>query len=82
MNDGSFVLCDFTDAEFINSKFSQTVFQNVSFRNAEIIDGSFKQIIFIDHADFLNADLKGTSFSEINVLGNIVFNCKNNQVCK
>ena len=53
----------------------------LSLCNVEIIDGSFKQIIFIDHADFLNADLKGTSFSEINVLGNIVFNCKNNQIC-
>jgi len=81
MNNVAFVLCDFTEAKFINSEFSLAIFQDVSFRNAEIIDGSFKQIVFIDNADFSNADLKGTSFDEINVLGNIVFNCKNNQIC-
>jgi uncharacterized protein YjbI with pentapeptide repeats len=81
MNSIPCTLCDFTDAKFIDSEFFQTIFHNVSFRNAEIIDGSFKQTIFIDHADFSNADLKGTSFDEITVVGNIVFNCKNNQIC-
>ena len=77
----AFVLCDFTEAKFINSKFFKADFYNVSFHNAEIIDGSFKQTIFIDHGDFSNADLQGTSFDGINILGNIVFNCKNNQIC-
>jgi uncharacterized protein YjbI with pentapeptide repeats len=81
MNNVAFVLCDFTDAKFINFEFFQVVFQNVSFLNAEIIDGSFKQIIFIDHVNFSNADLQGTSFDRIDMIGNIVFNCKNNQIC-
>jgi uncharacterized protein YjbI with pentapeptide repeats len=81
MNSIPCTLCDFTDAKFIDSEFFQTIFHNVSFRNAEIIDGSFKQTIFIDHADFSNADLKGTSFDGIDMIGNIVFNCKNNQIC-
>ena len=81
MNNVAFVLCDFTEAKFINSEFSLAIFQDVSFRNAEIIDGSFKQTIFIDHADFSNADLQGTSFDGIDMIGNIVFNCKNNQIC-
>ena len=81
MNNVSFVLSDFTEAKFNNSKFFRAVFQNVSFLNAEIIDGSFKQTTFIDHADFSNADLQGTSFDRIDMIGNIVFNCKNNQIC-
>ena len=81
MNNVSFLFCDFTEAKFNNSKFFQAFFHNVSFRNAEIIDGSFKQTIFIDHADFSNADLQGTSFDGIDMIGNIVFNCKNNQIC-
>jgi len=81
MNNVEFILCDFTEAKFINSKFFSTIFINVSFHNAEIIDGSFKQTIFIDHADFSNADLQGTSFDGIDMIGNIVFNCKNNQIC-
>ena len=81
MNNAAFVLCEFSDAKFNNSKFFNTTFQNVSFLNAEIIDGSFKQTTFIDHVDFSNADLQGTSFDEAYVLGSIVFNCKNNQIC-
>ncbi len=81
MNNVSFLFCDFTEAKFNNSKFFQAFFHDVSFRNAEIIDGSFKQTIFIDHADFSNADLQGTSFDGIDMIGNIVFNCKNNQIC-
>ena len=81
MNNVHSILSDFTEAKFNNSKFFHTVFQNVSFLNAEIIDGSFKQTIFIDHADFSNADLQGTSFDGIDMIGNIVFNCKNNQIC-
>jgi len=81
MNNVAFILSDFTEAKFNNSKFFHTVFQNVSFLNAEIIDGSFKQTIFIDHADFSNADLQGTSFDGIDMIGNIVFNCKNNEIC-
>jgi uncharacterized protein YjbI with pentapeptide repeats len=81
MNNAAFVHCDFTEAKFINFEFFQTIFHNVSFHNAEIIDGSFKRTIFIDHIDFSNADLQGTLFDEINVIGNIVFKCKNNQIC-
>ena len=81
MNNVEFILCDFTESKFINVEFFQAVFHNVSFHNAEIIDGSFKQTIFIDHVDFSNADLQGTSFDGISVLVNIVFNCKNNQIC-
>ena len=74
MNNAAFVHCDFTEAKFINFEFFQTIFHNVSFHNAEIIDGSFKQTIFIDHADFSNADLQGTLFDEISVLGDITLN--------
>ena len=81
MNNVAFALCDFTEAKFINFEFFQAVFHNVSFHNAEIIDGSFKRTIFVDHADFSNADLQGTSFDGIDMIGNIVFNCKNNQIC-
>jgi len=75
------LFCTFDGAKFNNSKFVDTYFQNVSFRNAEIIDGSFKRTIFVDYADFSNADLQGTLFDRIDIIGNIVFNCKNNQIC-
>jgi len=81
MNNVSFVLCDFIEAKFNNSKFFQVFFHNVSFHNAEIIDGSFKRTIFVDYANFSNADLQGTLFDGIDIIGNIVFNCKNNQIC-
>ena len=81
MNNVEFTLCDFTEAKFINSKSFSTAFHNVSFHNAKIIDGSFKQTIFIDYVDFSNADLQGTSFDGIDMIGNIVFNCKNNEIC-
>jgi len=55
--------------------------ENLRFHNAEIIDGSFKRTIFVDYADFSNADLQGTLFDGIDIIGNIVFNCKNNQIC-
>jgi len=81
INNTAFILCDFTDAKFINSGFFQTIFHQVGFHNAEIIDGSFKRSMFIDYVNFSNADLKGTLFEEIEMTGNIVFNCKNNQIC-
>jgi len=77
-----------TDTEFFqknikfnNSKFVNTYFHDVSFRNAEIIDGYFEKPIFID-VDFSNADLKGTVINEATMIGDIVLNCKNNQICK
>ena len=81
MNHISFVFCEFIDAKFNNSKFIDSVFQNVSFHNAKIIDGSFKNTLFVDFVNFSNADLEGTSFDGITTIGNIVFNCKNNQIC-
>jgi len=81
MNHISFVFCEFIDAKFNNSKFIDSVFQNVSFHNAKINDGSFKNTLFVDFVNFSNADLEGTSFDGITTIGNIVFNCKNNQIC-
>jgi len=81
MDNVKFVLCDFSDAKLNNSKFFKTIFHNVSFNNAKIIDASFKDSYFIDFVNFSDADLKGTSFDEMNVLGNIVLSCKNNQIC-
>ena len=81
MNHVSFVFCEFIDAKFNNSKFIDSVFQNVSFHNAKIIDGSFKNTLFVDFVNFSNADLESTSFDGITTIGNIVFNCKNNQIC-
>jgi uncharacterized protein YjbI with pentapeptide repeats len=80
MSQTGFHFCTFNDAKFNNSKFVNTYFHDVSFRNAEIIDGYFEKPIFID-VDFSNADLKGTLFDGITAIGNIVFNCKNNQIC-
>ena len=82
INKAEFVLCDFSDATLINSKFFSSTFQDVSFvgETTKIIDGKFESVVFID-TDFSNADLEGTSFDEITVIGNVVFNCKNNQIC-
>ena len=81
LSSATFFYVDFSNAELENSQFTGTpFFQNVNFHNAKIIDGYFEKPIFID-VDFSNADLQGTSFDRISVLGNIVFNCKNNQIC-
>ena len=80
MNGGSFILCEFVDAEFNNSKFDRMLFWQVSFRNAKITDGYFEKPNFVD-VDFSNADLKGTVFSEVNLSGDNNLRCKNHQIC-
>ena len=76
-----FILCEFDDAKFNGSKFLATAYQDVSFRNAKIIDSYFESSLFID-ANFSNADLKGTTFGgELLTFGHNVLSCKNNQIC-
>ena len=64
-----------------NSQFiGAPIFQNVSFHNAKIIDGYFELALFID-TNFSNADLKGPTFERVDLVGNNVLSCKNNQIC-
>jgi len=63
-----------------NSKFESVVFQNNSFFNTKIFDGHFNTALFID-TEFSNADLRGTTFEGVNMIGDVVFNCKNNEIC-
>jgi len=78
----SFLLCEFDDVtDMSGSKFISVAYQDVSFRNAKIIDSYFESLLFID-VNFSNADLKGTTFSgELLTFGHNVFSCKNNQIC-
>ena len=78
----TFLLCEFDDVtDMSGSKFISVAYQDVSFRNAKIIDSYFESLLFID-VNFSNADLKGTTFSgELLTFGHNIFSCKNNQIC-
>jgi len=81
MSEATFFYVDFSNAEMRNSQFTGLpFFQNVSFHNAKIVDGYFENPAFID-ADFSNADLKNTTLDGVQIAGNIIYKCKNHEIC-
>ena len=77
----SFIQSDFIDANINNSKFVSISFHNVNFQNAKIIDGSFKDVVIIDIVNLSGADLRGTTIDNLYITGNLIRDCKNNEIC-
>ncbi len=80
LNEATFFYVDFINAEMKNSQFTgMPFFQNVSFHNAEIVDGYFEKPVFIDTD--LSANLMNTTIDEPIMVGVFTGGCENNQIC-
>ena len=55
----------FENQDFSGWRFSKSLMNNSKFINC----------------DFSNADLKSTTFNGVQVAGNVVFKCKNHEIC-
>ena len=80
-NSVSFVQCDFIGANINNSNFDVATFHNVNFQNAEIIDVTFEDLLFVDLVDLSGADLRDTTIDNLYILGKLIRDCKNNEIC-
>jgi len=72
---------DFTNSEMNDFEISETWIQSTVFYDADMKNGNFDSITFID-VDFSGTDFQGTQFLSLNEIGDNNYSCKNSLICK